>query len=70
MSYTALQLDALAEMGNIGSGNAATTLSIMLNSAVDMEVSEITLCPVKDCLKSMGVDKDDIFQLFTKFTAI
>lgn len=63
MSYTALQLDALKEMGNIGSGNAATTLSVMLNTMVDMEVSEIALCPVSECMKSMGVEKSDVFSI-------
>ncbi len=37
-SLTNLQLDALRELGNIGAGNAATALSVMLSSFVDMDV--------------------------------
>ena len=41
MSYqdlTPLQLDALSEVGNIGTGNAATALSQLINRKVDMTV--------------------------------
>ena len=37
-SLSNMQLDALREVGNIGAGNAATALSIMLSSPVDMDV--------------------------------
>ncbi|MGI6251821.1 MAG: chemotaxis protein CheC [Aminivibrio sp.] len=37
-SLSNLQLDALRELGNIGAGNAATALSAMLSSFVDMDV--------------------------------
>lgn len=31
MKYTDLEIDALKEIGNIGAGNAATALSMMLS---------------------------------------
>ena len=34
------QLDALRELGNIGSGNAATALAQFLNRKIDMEVPQ------------------------------
>ena len=34
-------LDLLKEIGNIGSGNAATSLSQMINMKVDMQVPNI-----------------------------
>jgi len=36
-----LQSDALRELGNIGAAHAATTLSTMLMTNIDMEVPEI-----------------------------
>ncbi|OEH85608.1 CheY-P-specific phosphatase CheC [Desulfuribacillus stibiiarsenatis] len=40
-NITAFQLDVLKEISNIGAGNAATSLSKLLNKAVDMEVSRV-----------------------------
>lgn len=39
----AMHLDVLREIGNIGSGNAATSLSSMLHTTVDIEVPSISL---------------------------
>lgn len=39
----AMHLDVLREIGNIGSGNAATSLSSMLNTPVEIEVPNISL---------------------------
>lgn len=36
--FSRMQLDALKEVGNIGAGNAATALSVMLDRPVDMDV--------------------------------
>ena len=38
-----MHLDVLREIGNIGSGNAATSLSSMLNTPVEIEVPNISL---------------------------
>ena len=38
-----MHLDVLREIGNIGSGNAATSLASMLNTTVDIEVPTISL---------------------------
>ena len=39
----AMHLDVLRAIGNIGSGNAATSLASMLNTTVDIEVPTISL---------------------------
>ena len=41
--YSAIQLDALAEVGNIGAGNAATALSQMINRKVNMSVPAVNI---------------------------
>ncbi|MEN6348063.1 MAG: chemotaxis protein CheC [Syntrophomonas sp.] len=38
-----LELDALKEIGNIGSGNAATALAQMLGSKIDMSVPKVNI---------------------------
>jgi len=53
---SAVQLDALQEVGNIGSGNAATALSKLLNMKVDMKVPSINIVPFDDIFTRLGGD--------------
>lgn len=48
IEFNALQLDALAEVGNIGAGNAATALSQLINKKVDMTVPAVNIIPFDD----------------------
>lgn len=60
MSYqdlTPIQLDALREVGNIGTGNAATALSQLINRKVDMTVPAINIVPFDDIFSSIGGDE-------------
>jgi chemotaxis protein CheC len=41
---TELQLDALREISNIGSGNAATSLSMLLNRQINVSVPKVKYC--------------------------
>lgn len=59
MDYSELsdiQLDALKEVGNIGAGNAATSLSILLNEKVDMAVPSVNIIPFDDIFSKIGVE--------------
>ena len=49
-----MQLDALREIGNIGSGNAATALSEMLNRQVDITVPQIGILEYAEVTESLG----------------
>lgn len=53
MEYTLndFQIDALKEIGNIGSGNAATALSQMINKKVDMAVPQLDILEFNDMIK-------------------
>jgi len=51
---TDAQCDALREMGNIGAAHAATVLSQMMNSNVEMSVPEIHLVDVSDLHSYIG----------------
>lgn len=43
IDYTALQLDAIKELANIGGGNAASSISILIDKSVNMTVPTIQL---------------------------
>lgn len=47
-------IDVLTEIGNIGSGNAATALACMLNTVVDIEIPTITLIDYTDVASLLG----------------
>ncbi len=51
---SALQLDALKEIGNIGAGNAATALSKMLARRVEMSVPVVRILPFAEVPASLG----------------
>lgn len=51
---TPIQLDALREIGNIGSGNAATALSQMINKKIDMMVPSINILPFAEVAEIVG----------------
>ena len=52
--YTDLQLDALRELANIGSGNASTALSSMLGRSVDIAVPSAEALRFADAVASAG----------------
>lgn len=51
-NLSSVQLDALKEVFNIGSGNAATALSWLLNKKVDMGVPRIEIVKLQDVVGS------------------
>lgn len=53
-----MQLDALKEVGNIGSGNAATALSQMLNRKIDMKVPVVDILPYDEMIRRIGSEED------------
>jgi chemotaxis protein CheC len=52
--YTDLQLDALRELANIGSGTASTSLSGMLGRSVDISVPSAKVLPMADAVGTIG----------------
>jgi len=53
-SYLELQLDALRELANIGSGTAATALSSMLARPVDISVPSAHALPLSEVVDAVG----------------
>lgn len=54
MEITQFQLDALREIGNIGSGHAATALSTLLQRRIDMSVPEVWALPFENLESVIG----------------
>jgi len=52
--YTELQLDALRELANVGSGNASTALSGMLGRSVDISVPKAQALPFAEAVEAAG----------------
>jgi chemotaxis protein CheC len=58
--YSELQLDALRELANIGSGTASTALSTMLGRSVDISVPAALVLPMADAVGNIGNAEDDV----------
>ena len=54
MEITQFQLDALREIGNIGSGHAATALSTLLQRRIDMSVPKVWAVPFEQVSGIVG----------------
>ena len=52
--FTNIQLDAIKEVSNIGAGNGATSLSMMLGKKIDMTVPAVNIVKMDDLINSAG----------------
>lgn len=52
--FTHMHLDAIREVGNIGTGNAATALSRLIGRPVDMDVPVAELVPIYEIAERYG----------------
>ena len=60
------QLDALRELGNIGSGNAATALAQFLNRKIDMEVPQAKILPLTEIPALVGGPEQQVLGIFLR----
>lgn len=61
---TSFHLDILKEIGNIGAGHAATALSALLNSSVDMKVPSANIMPLHEITQLFGGEEALIAAVF------
>ena len=54
LKLSAMQLDALREIGNVGAGNSATALSQIINRKIDMNVPKVAILPLGDVPDVVG----------------
>ncbi|RCK77903.1 MAG: Chemotaxis protein CheC -- inhibitor of MCP methylation [Candidatus Ozemobacter sibiricus] len=66
LNLTKRQLDALRELGNIGSGNAATALAQFLNRKIDMDVPSAKILPLAEVSGLVGGPEQQVLGIFLK----
>ncbi|WP_458862804.1 chemotaxis protein CheC [Acidaminobacterium chupaoyuni] len=64
----AIQLDALCEIGNIGSGNAASALSTMLDKPVNIAVPKIKVLDYESVVEQLGGAENALVGLMLSLT--
>ena len=59
-ALTSLQLDALRELANIGSGTAGTALSQLLGRSVDISVPSALVLPLAEAVEAVGRAEEEV----------
>src|SRR3954468_16996984 len=59
-TFTTMQLDALRELANIGSGTAGTALSQMLGRSVDLSVPHPLVLPLAEAVEAVGPPEQEV----------
>ena len=59
--YTDLQLDALRELANIGSGTAGTALSSLLGSSIELSVPSASALELAEAVEAAGAPEDVVW---------
>lgn len=62
LSY--IQLDVLRELGNIGAGNAATSMSKLINKKIDMQVPTVKIVEFSEVMELLGGSEQLIVAIF------
>ena len=57
-------LDVLKELGNIGSGSAATALANMISKRVDMNVPQVRVLEFKDVANILGGEESPVVGIY------
>ncbi|MFY9440545.1 MAG: chemotaxis protein CheC [Tepidanaerobacteraceae bacterium] len=68
MKYTDLEIDALKEIGNIGAGNAATALSMMLSKKITIKVPQVKIIPFDEVSDSVGGPEKLVVGIFLRIS--
>lgn len=66
--FNPVQMDLLKEIGNIGAGNAATTLSQMLAKRVDMTVPRVRFLDYNEIANILGGPENQIVGILLKLS--
>lgn len=68
MKYTDLEIDALKEIGNIGAGNAATALSMMLSKKITIKVPQVKIISFDEVSDSVGGPEKLVVGIFLRIS--
>ena len=66
MAYSEIGLDGLKEIVNVGGGNAATSISQMINSRVDMDVPEVEVMAYDELYQKIIADDVEMHAVLSK----
>ena len=66
--YTDLQLDALRELANIGSGTAGTALSSLLGSPIELSVPSASALELAEAVEAAGAPEDVVWGVVVPVT--
>ncbi len=58
-------IDTLTEMGNIGAGNAATSLSVMLKTKIMMSIPVVEMCDFEELERVVGSPESIVVGVFS-----
>lgn len=61
-----MQIDVLRELGNIGAGNAATSLSQLLNTKVNISLPTVQILDINDAVATLGGPENVIVAILAK----
>ncbi len=61
---TNVQLDALKEMGNIGAGNAATSLAQLIGETVNISVPEVKVIAIERVAEALGGPEKQVYIIY------
>ena len=64
--FNELQLDAIKEVGNIGTGNAATALSKLLSCKISMDVPDVELVSIYELGEYYGDPMETVAAVFVR----
>jgi len=65
LELSQVQQDALKEIGNIGSGNAITALSRIINKRIDVDLTDVGIISFKDLHKHFGGKSEVVCGIFS-----
>ena len=63
-----MHIDVLKEIGNIGAGNAATSLSQMLNREVDMVMPAVRILDISEADRALGGPETPVVAILSELT--
>lgn len=63
-NLNSIMIDVLGEIGNIGSGNAATALANMIAKRIDMNVPKVRVMEFKDVAEILGGEEELVIGIY------
>ena len=67
-NLNSFMIDILKELGNIGAGNAATSLATMTAKKIDMNVPNVKILEFKDVANILGGEENLVIGIYFELT--